>query len=209
MVKKYISDREFPGSDLIRYPRKILTNSIFIQASPERIWPWLIQLGSGRAGWYSYDKIDNGGVPSATKIINEFQHINVGDILPAVPNTKDAFIVQEVVPLKTLVLVVPILSACEETNNFKRMNSPLRVSWSLNLETSDNKTTNLISYGRISYEWLAYSAPNSNGNKLFIERIYGLFSKMPWFLIQPFALTGHYMMESRMLKGIKRRVENE
>jgi proline iminopeptidase len=63
----------YPGSELIPNPRKIITNSVIIKASPEKIWPWLIQLGSGRAGWYLYDKIDNGGVPSARKIISELQ----------------------------------------------------------------------------------------------------------------------------------------
>jgi hypothetical protein len=43
---------------------------------------------------------------------------------------------------------------------------------------------------------------------IFIERIYGLLAKMPWFIIAPIALTGHAIMEGKMLKGIKRRAEN-
>jgi hypothetical protein len=54
----------------------------------------LIQIGAGRAGWYSYDRIDNGGVPSAGRVILALQHIEVGNIMPAVPNAQDAFIVR-------------------------------------------------------------------------------------------------------------------
>jgi hypothetical protein len=61
--------------------------------SPESVWPWLVQMGSGRAGWYSYDWIDNDGHPSATEIIPEFQRIAPGDVLPSLPGATDSFIV--------------------------------------------------------------------------------------------------------------------
>jgi hypothetical protein len=72
-----------PADDIIAEPIAVLTNAITIDVPPERVWPWLAQLGAGRAGWYSYDHIDNDGVPSATVIIPELQNIAVGDILPA------------------------------------------------------------------------------------------------------------------------------
>ena len=198
-------NKTFPGDELIPNPRKIITHSVTINAPPENIWPWLIQLGAGRAGWYSYDKIDNGGVPSARKIIPELQHIEAGNIMPAVPKSEDSFLVWEVDPFKTLILVVPIMAASEERDVLKRMKSPLRVSWILHLEPVQSGITKLISHGRISPDWL-YSVSDSP-TKLFIEQVYKLFSKMPWPLMQPFALAGHYIMESRMLKGIKWRAE--
>jgi proline iminopeptidase len=206
-MKKEKLTKTYPGDELISNPRKIIINSVIIKAPPEKIWPWLIQLGSGRAGWYSYDKIDNGGVPSAMNIIPELQHIKEGDVLPAVPNSRDSFLVQKAIPFKYLILVVPVMAASEEADNFKRMKSPLRVSWTLYLESLDNKTTKLISYGRISPDWLTYSPTNSTGT-LFIERVYKIFSRVPWPLMLPFAMAGHYFMESRMLKGIKRRAES-
>ncbi|MGE5457457.1 MAG: hypothetical protein ACM3RX_03805 [Methanococcaceae archaeon] len=161
----------------------LITHSVNINAPLERIWLWLIQLGSGRAGWYSYDKIDNGGVPSACKLIPELQHIEVGDVMPAVPNTRDSFfLVREVDPFKPLILVVPIISESEEPDIFKRMKFPLRVSWTLHLEPLYNKSTKLISHGRISPDWLTYLSSDSPG-KLFIERVYKLISKMPWPLM--------------------------
>lgn len=200
-----------PGDELIPSPRKIVTHSIIIDASPDHIWPWLIQLGSGRAGWYSYDRIDNGGTPSAGRIIPEFQHVEAGDILPAIPNTKDAFIVREIQKGKAIVLVVPISTAEEVADPKRRMKSALRLSWALVLEPlPDQRQTLLISRGRISSDWLTTSPKNKDSAKrpIFIERMYGLMSGMPWFLLLPIALTGHYFMESRMLLGIKRRAES-
>jgi hypothetical protein len=55
------------------------TRAITIDAPPEEVWPWLLQLGYGRAGWYSYDWIDNDGRPSANRIVPEFQHLEPGD----------------------------------------------------------------------------------------------------------------------------------
>ena len=197
-----------PGDELIPFPRKIITHAVIINTQPEVVWPWLVQLGACRAGWYSYDRIDNGGTPSAIRIIPEFQHIEVGDILPAVPNSKDAFIVREVQIGKALVLVVPIISAAEEADTKRRMRSPLRVSWTLVLESLNDERTMLISRGRISADWLTYSTA-ANKKTIFIERVYGLFGRMPWFLIQPIATLGHYFMESRMLRGIKTRAEKQ
>jgi hypothetical protein len=49
------------------------------------VWPWLVQIGLGRAGWYSYDWIDNDGRPSADRIVPEFQDLDVGDLIPMLP----------------------------------------------------------------------------------------------------------------------------
>ena len=197
-----------PGDELIPFPRKIITHSIIINAPSLVVWPWLVQLGAGRAGWYSHDRIDNGGAPSAKRIIPELQHIEVGDIMPAVPNSKDAFIIREIQIGKALVLVVPIMTAVEDTDAKRRMASPLRVSWALVLESLNSKRTKLISRGRISTDWLTYSGV-ANKKPIFIERVYGLLKRMPWFLMQPIATLGHYFMESRMLRGVKVRAEKQ
>jgi hypothetical protein len=61
-------------------------------------------MGSGRAGWYSYDFIDNGGQPSASRILPQFQSIGVGKVLPALPGVQDAFVVLQYEPERSLVL---------------------------------------------------------------------------------------------------------
>lgn len=55
------------------------TRAITIAAPPERVWPWIVQMGYGRAGFYTYDLVDNGGYPSADSILEEYQEFSVGD----------------------------------------------------------------------------------------------------------------------------------
>jgi hypothetical protein len=51
--------RSLPGDELVPDPRLGYTRAITIQAPPERVWPWLIQIGQGRGGLYSYDGLEN------------------------------------------------------------------------------------------------------------------------------------------------------
>ncbi|WP_344657934.1 hypothetical protein [Catenulispora subtropica] len=53
--------------------------AVTIEAPPEQVWPWLVQMGGDRAGWYSWDRLDNGGRPSATQVHPEWQDLAVGD----------------------------------------------------------------------------------------------------------------------------------
>ena len=85
--------RPLPGGTLVPDAAARVMHAVTIAASPESVWPWLVQMGSGRAGWYSYDWIDNDGHPSATEIIPEFQRIAPGDVLPSLPGATDSFIV--------------------------------------------------------------------------------------------------------------------
>ncbi len=70
-----------PGDSLIPASQLDATRGIEIGAPPESVFPWLVQMGPGRAGWYSYDWIDNAGRPSATVINQEWQSVNEGDSL--------------------------------------------------------------------------------------------------------------------------------
>lgn len=74
--------RSLPSDEIVKGPTFNATRAVTIQARPEEIWPWIVQIGFGRAGWYSYDWIDNLGKPSAERIIPELQHIHVGDLIP-------------------------------------------------------------------------------------------------------------------------------
>src|SRR4029450_6578263 len=58
----------FPGAELIPGGRRGATMAVTIDAPPARVWPWLLQMGCDRAGWYSWDRLDNGGTPSAGRI---------------------------------------------------------------------------------------------------------------------------------------------
>jgi hypothetical protein len=78
--------RPLPGDDLVTRPTFNATRAISIDAPPEEIWPWLVQVGNKRAGWYSYDLLDNLGRSSARRIIPELQHLAPGDIVPMSPD---------------------------------------------------------------------------------------------------------------------------
>lgn len=73
------------ADDSVDDPQFSATRSITIDATQEQVFGWLAQMGYGRAGWYSYDWIDNRGRPSATRIVDEWQTLMRGDLVPAGP----------------------------------------------------------------------------------------------------------------------------
>jgi hypothetical protein len=77
--------RAMPGDEIQPHPIFNATRAITINARPEQIWPWLLQIGYRRAGWYGYDWFDNDGIPSADRIIPQLQHMQVGDNVPISP----------------------------------------------------------------------------------------------------------------------------
>jgi hypothetical protein len=74
--------RPMPGDAIVTRPSFNATRAVTVQAPPALIWPWIVQIGFGRAGWYSYDLVDNLGRPSVTRIIPELQHLQAGDVVP-------------------------------------------------------------------------------------------------------------------------------
>ena len=75
-------NRPMPGDDLCPRPQLNATRAVTIAAPSEDIWPWLAQWGWNRAGFYSYDLLDNLGLPSARQVLPQFQHLAVGDWVP-------------------------------------------------------------------------------------------------------------------------------
>ena len=80
--------RALPGDDLVVSPSFNATRAITIGAPPQKVWPWLVQVGVNRAGWYSYDLLDNLGRSSARAVIDELQDVQPGDLLPMSPDGK-------------------------------------------------------------------------------------------------------------------------
>ena len=78
--------RAYPGADLIPGVTRSATMAVTIDAPPARVWPWLVQMGTDRAGWYSWDRLDNFGRRSAERMHPEWQQISVGDRLAAKPD---------------------------------------------------------------------------------------------------------------------------
>ena len=78
--------RPLPSDALVAEPSFDATRAITLDQPPSQVWPWLVQMGLTRAGWYSYDLLDNLGRPSARRIIPELQGLRPGDIVPMSPN---------------------------------------------------------------------------------------------------------------------------
>jgi len=81
------------GDDLCPNATLIATRSITIKAPPQDVFPWIRQMGFGRAGWYSYDWLDNLGRKSATRVHEEWQSVESGDTVPSGPISFTAAIV--------------------------------------------------------------------------------------------------------------------
>ena len=79
--------RTLPYDELVPNPTWSSTRVVTVEATPEQIWPWLAQVGWGRAGWYGYDLVDNGGKASAWEIMPEHQHLEIGTKFPMSPFT--------------------------------------------------------------------------------------------------------------------------
>lgn len=90
--------RTMAGDVVVAAPDFVATRAITIAAPPHAVWPWLVQLGSGRAGWYTFGRIDNAGQPSATQILEQYQHLTVGDLVPMVAGTDIGLRVKELEP---------------------------------------------------------------------------------------------------------------
>ena len=92
------------GDDVFPHAGAQLTHAIAIDAPPAEVWPWLVQMGCRRAGWYSWDRLDNAGKRSADRIIPELQSLAVGDVLPWRPVGAEGFKVLRIEPERALVL---------------------------------------------------------------------------------------------------------
>jgi hypothetical protein len=99
-----------PGDDLVPVSHFTATRAITIDAPPERVWPWIVQVGYRRAGFYSYDLLDNLGRPSAEAILPMWQHPRVSDLAAPMANPPTAdtsFRIAQIEPPTSLVWAKP------------------------------------------------------------------------------------------------------
>jgi len=84
-----------PGDDIVGKPSFNATRAVTINAPAENIYPWIVKMGVKRAGWYSYDLLDNLGRKSAESILAKHQNIQVGDLIPISPDGKQGMRVKD------------------------------------------------------------------------------------------------------------------
>ncbi len=129
--------RPLPGDDHVPRPTFNATRAVTITARPEEIWPWLIQIGVTRAGWYSYDWLDNLGHPSAERIMPQFQRLAVGDVIPLSPDGTQGQWVKALEPKRWMLWG----DKAGDT------------TWYWGLEPLDQRQTRLITRVRMHYRW--------------------------------------------------------
>ena len=174
-----------PGDDLVTDPQIVATHAATLPAPPDRIWPWLVQVGWHRGGWYTPRWVDvllfPDNRPSAERIHDELQSLAVGDFIPdGAPETECGFIVREVVPGERLIL--------ESTSHLplswrQEGLAHLHWTWSFLLEPVAGRAT------RIVFRWRAHTSP--------------------WWLTLGAHLVivpADFVMSSGMLRGLRRRV---
>jgi hypothetical protein len=126
-----------PGDDLIDDVAYLATRAITIDAPPEAVWPWLVQVGCLRAGFYADDLLDNLGHPSATTLLPEFQDLAVGQWVPMSPTPSDT---------------TAFKVAGFEPNQWLLWHQPLS-TWSWTLAGLPGGRTRLVTRLRIHLDW--------------------------------------------------------
>jgi hypothetical protein len=180
--------RPLPGDDLMPAPRYRCRRAITINAPPDQIWPWLLQLGQGRGGFYSYDWLENLirlDIHSVDRIVPELQTLEVGDFIAAEPNQEFGWVVATLEAPRAMVLRVgsPRTGPAERGSYF---DGGIAGVWSFVLDPMTDRTTRLIAGYRADWD---PSVAATLFNALVIE-------------------PGHFIMERAMLRGIKQRAED-
>lgn len=178
--------RPLPGDELVPTPRYRATHAVTIRAAPQDIWPWLVQIGQGRGGFYSYDFIENAmglNIHSANQILPEFQNLKAGDTIPLAPDGSGIPVVS-VEPNRALVLG----GTMDENSEGAFKTSPgefFSASWAFVLEPVAADVTRLIERFQLDY---SPSPAATLFYRVFLE-------------------PGSFIMERKMLLGIKARAE--
>lgn len=178
--------RALPGDDLCTRPQAVTTHAITIDAPPERVWPWLVQMGWGRGQWYTarwVDRLlfpDNG--PCAERPVPEWQDLKVGDrVLDGAPEKHTAFVVADLEPSRHLVLHSREHLPPEWA---ERYGAAIDWSWQFVLDPLPGERTRFIFRSRLRLE------------PLWVEAFYIA-------VIVP----ADFVMSRQMLHGVKQRAE--
>jgi hypothetical protein len=138
-------DRLLGGDDILPGAPVSWTQAVTIEVPPSQVFPWLVQMGAGRAGWYSVDALDNGGVRSAERIVPELQHLSPGDVLHGLPDSPGGFATLRVEPERLIVLGSPSLLPPGDLPRAPQPGDPLyRMTWAFVLEPIGSSATRLV-----------------------------------------------------------------
>jgi hypothetical protein len=176
---------QLPGDDLVADGAVQTDHAVTIDAPPSAVWPWLVQMGWGRGGWYTAPWVDrllfpaNG--PSAERIEPDLQHVEVGTFIPdGPPETECGLTVVRLEPERTLVL---------------RSNSHLPLGWR--------------EHAQLDWTWAFTLTPLDGGRRTRFH-FRSRWVTHPWWL----TLSGwlgivpaDFVMSRDMLRGVRARAE--
>ena len=181
--------KSLPGDELVPHPTLESTRAISIRAPAREVWRWLVQLGQDRGGFYSYDRLENlagADIHNAERIFPEMQHLKVGDFVPMAPVEwgvpTGGFTVVSIEPERAIVWRQ---GWPEDLESSSPADLAGKGTWAFVLEEVDGGITRLILRERSGH---GPRARDAVFHYLFMER-------------------QHFIMERRMLKGIKERAE--
>ena len=172
-----------PGDDLVPSPRIGYTRAITIEAPLADVWPWVVQMGQGRGGFYSYDGLENlvrCNITSADRILPEHQSLQPGDVVRLGPTGYPCFQAVLVEPPTDLVLLGADPQPPHELGSVDK--PPGVATWQWALRPTPDGATRLIARQRLAY-------PDRFGPM--------------WHIVEPIG----FVMEKQMLMGIKARAE--
>jgi hypothetical protein len=186
-LDRSLTERHHPGDDLVADPKWGWTHAIEVEAKPEDVWGWLAQVGADRAGFYSYQWLENlvgCELENASEIRSEWEH-QLGDELilhPELPGLK-------VVELERSRYFVALGDpAADPSTTAPNETEAVRFSWLFMLEPVSADRTRVISRVRSDYPEGLSSAVKYG--PYFTESI-------------------GFVMDRRMLLGIKARAERD
>lgn len=193
--------RAMPGDELLPDLMFRTTRAITIHARPDQIWPWLVQMGQGRGGMYSYDALENLtglDMHTADRILPQWQDLKVGDVIPLEPGGS-GYTVTEIDPARVLALYTDGDQETETGRLFRAWN--LVSTWVFMLDpvsvaagdAGDGVQTRLIVRWQARMDLLPRRL---NG--------VGLFGLLIGLTIEPI----EFLMEQKMLHTLKQRVES-
>ena len=180
-----------PGDELVRTPRMQSTRAVTINAPAASVWPWLVQLGAGRGGMYSYDLLENAaglGMHSADRILPEYQQLDVGDVVPLVSKKGP----DVGIPVRRMETgsVLGLGGTREPRSGLIRPSGGaaagprVELGWTFVLQPVQERSTRLLSRTRYDYSPLTVG-----------------------LILRPVLEPLQFIMERRMLLGIKSRAE--
>jgi hypothetical protein len=178
-------DRTLPGDDLVPKPDLGYTHAIPIHARAADIWPWLVQIGQGRGGLYSYEGLENLAgckIRNVDRVMPEFQDLKVGDLVRLGPQGYPCFVVETLEPGQALVLQGADPETGEPPDLAAESASYALATWQFILDERDEAASRLIIRQR-----LAYSQDMA----------------LLWRLVEPIS----FVMERNMMLTLKRHVE--